>query len=98
MIFLTLDPACAKPPPRLLAPASLRGCLVQVDFEALPSEQERRHFLNLPTTFALPRQDVDDLIAVGRRLLRDSADFQRLVRALAGAPSPVSSDQDSNCG
>ena len=94
----TLDPRCAKPPPRLLAPAKLHGCLVQVDFEALPSEQERRHFLNLPTTFALPRQDVDDLIAVGRRLLRDSPDFQRLVRALAGAPSPVSPDQDANCG
>ncbi len=93
----TLDARCAKPPPRLRAPARLRGCLVQVDFEALTNDQERQHFLNLPTTFALPRQDVDDLIAVGHRLLRESPDFQRLLRALAGSPPSADAGEDPNC-
>lgn len=92
----SLDPRCAKPP-RLPEPAVLRGCLVQVDFEALKDPKERDRFLNLPTTFALPRQDIDDLIAVGRKLLRESPDFKRLLGALAGTPPSQAADEDPNC-
>lgn len=89
------DAHCAQAAPQLPQPAPVRGCLVRVDFEALPDAAERTRFLNLPTTFALPARDVDDLIAVGARLLQDSPDFQRLLRALSGTARPE--DRDANC-
>jgi NTE family protein len=55
----------------------------EVAFEALPDASERDFFNGVPTSFTLPDETVDRLIAVGRRLLRDSPDFQRLVAALS---------------
>lgn len=92
-----IDAADCKNPPRLPTAAPLRTCLVEVDFEALADEPTRRRFLDLPTTFALPREDVDALIAVGKKLLEDSPAFQRLLRGLAGAPPPTAPDADPNC-
>jgi len=66
---------------------AISSCYIEIDFGALPSP-EREQFLALPTTFALPEETVAKLIAVAGRLLNGSADFQKLLRALRGEPSP----------
>jgi hypothetical protein len=93
-----LSPASLRnhPAPRLPEPPRVRGCMVEVDFEALADAAGRQHFLDLPTTFALPRKDVAGLIAVGRRLREDSPDFQRLLRTFSGAPR-ADGEHDPNC-
>jgi NTE family protein len=43
--------------------------------------------MNLPTSFVLPPGDVDKLRAAAGQLLRQSRDFQALLRDLGGAPA-----------
>jgi NTE family protein len=57
---------------------------IQVAFEYLASSEERNWFKNLPTTFELPRETIDKLRAVGRRLLGEDPQFQNLMQALGG--------------
>lgn len=59
---------------------------VQVAFEYIASPEERAWFRNLPTTFELPRETIDKLRAVGRRLLNEDPQFQNLMKALNGKP------------
>jgi predicted acylesterase/phospholipase RssA len=59
---------------------------VQVAFEYLGSAEERTWFKNLPTTFELPRETIDRLRAVGRKLLNEDPEFQKLMSALKGTP------------
>ena len=68
------------------------GCLIRgatAHFEYIASAEERAWFKNLPTTFELPRESVDKLRSVGRRLLSEDPQFQNLVRALKGSPPVV---------
>jgi len=60
---------------------------IQVAFEYLASPEERTWFKNLPTTFELPRESIDKLRAVGRRLLNEDPQFQNLMKALNGRPA-----------
>jgi NTE family protein len=60
--------------------------LVEVSFEAIPDPAERRWFRELPTSFALEDEQVDRLREVAGRLLRDSAEYQRALAELGGAP------------
>ena len=55
---------------------------VQVSFEYVASPEERAWFRRLPTTFELPAETVTKLRAVGRRLLAEDPQFQRLLKAL----------------
>ena len=52
-----------------------------------PDPRERSYFLNLPTSFVLPAEAVDRLREVAGRLLRESTEFQALVKDLGGAPA-----------
>jgi NTE family protein len=54
--------------------------MINVSFDALEDPDERRYFKRLPTSFTLSEKQVDRLREAGRRLLRDSPDFQRLLR------------------
>ncbi len=58
--------------------------IIEVSFDGLPDEQERLYLAALPTTMALPAGVLDHLRSAGRRLLVDSADFERLVADLGG--------------
>jgi len=42
----------------------------------------------VPTTLSLPDATVDRLIAIGRRLLRESPEFQALVAGLRASAPP----------
>ena len=53
---------------------------IDVSFETLADPAERDYFMNLPTTFALPPETIDRLRAVAGRLLRESPDYQQLLK------------------
>ena len=66
------------------APRKVELYPVQVAFEYIASAEERSWFKNLPTTFELPRETIDRLQDVGRRLLAEDPKFQELMKALDG--------------
>ena len=72
-------------------PAAIHGCarayLIDVAFSALEDPGERDFFNAIGTSFNLDDETVDRLIAVGRRLLRESPDFQQLVASLRTVPA-----------
>jgi len=70
----------------LPAPHKVDLYSIQVAFEYIASPEERTWFRNLPTTFELPRETIDKLRAVGRRLLNEDPQFQNLMKALNGRP------------
>lgn len=59
--------------------------LIDVSFERLADPAERGFFHDLPTTLSLPAATVDRLREVGGRLLRESAEFQRVRAEFAAA-------------
>jgi len=56
--------------------------LIEVNFEVIGDQAERKHLENLPTSFYLEPDDVDRLRAAGRKILSESPDFQKLVADL----------------
>ena len=61
--------------------------MVEVSFENIFDEDERNELKNIKTSFVLSDDEVDHLRAAGRKLLRQSPDFQRLVTMLGGTPN-----------
>jgi len=57
---------------------------IQVSFENIPDETERSRFMNLPTSFVLPPDDVDGLRSMAGKLLRQSPLYLKLVQELGG--------------
>ena len=55
---------------------------IEVLFGELKDKAEAAYLYNLPTSFALPAGDVDRLRAAAGAILRDSPEFQRLMREL----------------
>jgi NTE family protein len=62
--------------------AGTDATLVTVDFEAIEDPKEREFFNSIPTALGLPDKTVDRLIAAGRRLLRESPEFEELLEKL----------------
>lgn len=62
--------------------------IVMVDFDFIRDAGCRVHFIHLVTSWALSQQDITDLIALGRAMVLQSPDYQKLVTAL-GATAPV---------
>jgi len=73
--------------------AAMKTHLVEVAEYAIDDPEEREFFNGVPTTLALDEETVDRLIALGRRLLRESEVFQNLVTELHGT---AVGDGDSN--
>lgn len=72
----------AKPLDRL-AGGGLQPFVVDINFHSLAENPQRRdYFLSLPTSFALERLQVDDLIAVGGELLEKSREFRDFMQSL----------------
>jgi len=55
---------------------------IELSFEELKQPEVRLFFNKIPTSFKLSDEQVDRLIAVGRQLLREHPDFQRLLADL----------------
>ena len=57
---------------------------IEVEFDALTDEAERRFFESVPTSLKLPAETVDRVRAAAARLLRQSDSYQQLLRDLKG--------------
>ncbi len=64
------------------APRQIELFPIEVAFEYIDDAEERAWFKNLPTTLQLPRESVDKLRAVGRRILEEDPNFRKLVQTL----------------
>ena len=60
---------------------------IDVTFENIPDRDERVQFMNLPTSFVLPADDVDRLRSMAGKLLRQSGTYRKLVEDLGGTPA-----------
>lgn len=63
---------------------TMRFYFVEVSFEFVQEERVREYFNRLPTSLALSNEQIDDLIAAGRTLLRDHPEFQAFLQANNG--------------
>ncbi len=61
--------------------------VLDVSFGAIRDPEERAHFMNLPTSFVLPADDVDRLREVAGRLMRQSAEYRAIVSEFGGVPA-----------
>jgi NTE family protein len=60
--------------------------VLDVSFDAITEPEERAYFMNLPTALTLPAEDIDRLREIAGRLMRQSAEYETIVRALGGSP------------
>jgi NTE family protein len=60
---------------------------IDVNFDAIPDPEERALFMNLPTSFVLPAEDIDRLREIAGRLLRQSTEYKSLISELGGIPA-----------
>jgi len=60
--------------------------VVDISFDAIRDPKQRAYFMNLPTSFVLPVEDIDRLREVARQLMRQSAEYESVVRAFGGNP------------
>ena len=65
-----------QPPPPIDAYA------IYVGFDQVEDKARQKYLLNLPTTFYLSKEDVDELRKVGPQILDESKEFQRLCSSL----------------
>jgi NTE family protein len=61
--------------------------VMDISFDAINDPEERQRFLNLPTSFSLPAEDVDGLRDIAGTLMRQSEDYRSIVKAMGGTPS-----------
>ena len=61
---------------------------IEVSFDRIESEGERRYFKGLPTTLTLPDETVAKLTQIGGEILAKSEEFRELVTALAEDSPP----------
>jgi len=55
---------------------------IKLDFERIVDKKQRNIFNNMATSFSLPDEEVDKLIEAGRGLLRQSPEFQKLLKMI----------------
>jgi NTE family protein len=60
--------------------------VIDVTFDAIADPKERARFMNLPTSFVLPPDEIDQLREVAGRLLRQSPEYEKVVREMGGSP------------
>ena len=72
--------------------------IIEINFNSLADDAERRYFNSLPTKLKLPRGASDRLREVAGRLLRQSPDWTRLLQELNGSEVYVSSSVSTQNG
>jgi len=58
--------------------------VIDVSFAAIRDPDDKRYFMNLPTSFYLPAEDIDRLRDVAGELMRQSPEYQSVVREMGG--------------
>ena len=69
-------------------PLAVEFYAIDINFDAIADAEEKRYFRNLPTSFVLSNEQVDRLREMAGRLLRQSPDYQRLLRDLGTSVKP----------
>jgi NTE family protein len=69
-------------------PLAIEFYAIDINFDAITDPEEKRYFRNLPTSFVLTDEQVDRLREMAGRLLRQSPDYQRLLRDLGVSANP----------
>jgi NTE family protein len=69
-------------------PLAIEFYAIDINFDAIADPVEKRYFRNLPTSFVLTDEQVDRLREMAGRLLRQSPDYQRLLRDLGASATP----------
>jgi NTE family protein len=59
--------------------------LAEINFESVRNPERRAALRLMPTSFALPKESVDELRGTARELLRNSVGFQQFLRTLAAS-------------
>jgi|WetSurMetagenome_2_1015567.scaffolds.fasta_scaffold00035_17 NTE family protein len=57
----------------------MRLYIAEISFDSLKDKNEKAYFNNLPTSFALEKEQVDRLIEVGGRLLAENPSFKKFL-------------------
>ena len=73
------------------AAPNLRFDAIDVSFEAIQDPEERRYFMNLPTSFVLTDEQVDRLRELAGRLLRESPAYRNMLESLGSVDRPAKS-------
>ncbi|MBW1818999.1 MAG: patatin-like phospholipase family protein, partial [Deltaproteobacteria bacterium] len=60
----------------------IRVYVVEVNFDSLPEEKDRKYLKHLPTSFRLKPEEVDKLRWAAREILANSTEFQRFLNEL----------------
>lgn len=60
--------------------------VLDVSFDAISDPTERAYFMNLPTSFVLPAEDIDRLREIASRLLQRSTVYKEIVSKFGGSP------------
>lgn len=55
---------------------------IKLDFKSIGNKKQRNFLNNMATSFSLPDNEVDKLIEAGRKLLRQSPEFQQLLETI----------------
>ena len=87
---LLVAQAQLKGPSRAQAEAKIPNVTLEVldvSFSAIQDPEERAYFMNLPTSFVLPPEDIDRLREAAGRVLRESKEYKTIVRKLGGTPA-----------
>lgn len=58
--------------------------VLNVSFDAIRDPKERAYFMELPTSFVLPPEEVDRLRDMAGQLMRESEDYEKIVKSLGG--------------
>jgi len=53
--------------------------VIDISFDAISDPSEREYFMNLPTSFVLPAEDIDRLREMAGRLLRKSDNYEPIL-------------------
>lgn len=62
--------------------------VVDVSFDAISDPEERAYFMNLPTSFVLPAEDIDKLVEAAGRLMRQSAAYESILHGMQDTTKP----------
>jgi NTE family protein len=69
----------------VLAAPDIEVYAIDVSFASLRDRKEAEYLNDLPTSFALPPEAVDRLRAAGATLVKESSEFERLLKDLGAA-------------
>jgi NTE family protein len=59
--------------------------VVDVSFDAIADPEQRAYFMELPTSFVLPDEDIDRLVEVAGQLMRQSPEYDAIVQTMGGS-------------